>query len=67
MREGLLLVGCAEAWSSVAVALAFAWVCFRKVTTRVDCGREGLWKTVIMSLAPCCAGEVSGGLLDGLE
>lgn len=46
-------MGCEEAWSSVAVTLAFAWVCLRKVTTRVDCGREGLWKTVMMSLAPC--------------
>lgn len=42
MRSGLLLMGCEEAWSSVAVALAFAWVCLRKVTTRVDWGREDL-------------------------
>lgn len=44
------------AWSGVAFAAseAFADAVRRRFRTRVDDGREGLWKTVIMSRVLCC-------------
>jgi hypothetical protein len=47
--SNLLCLVWSVAWSSVAVALAFAAVCFNRVWARIDAGVEGWWKRVITS------------------
>lgn len=42
-----------EAWSSVAVSEAWAEDCFRRLRTREEAGRAGLWKRVITSRVLC--------------
>jgi hypothetical protein len=47
--SSLLCVVWSAAWSSVAVAVAFATVCFRSVWARIEAGVEGWWKRVMTS------------------
>lgn len=41
------------AWSSVAVSVAVAEICFSSVATLVDAGELALWNKVTMSLVLC--------------
>lgn len=47
--SSLLCVAWSEAWSSVAVAVAVADVCFRMVWARIEAGTLGWWKSVMTS------------------
>lgn len=49
------------AWSRVAFAAsdAFADAVRRRLRTRVEEGRDGLWKRVIMSRVLCCLLNIS--------
>lgn len=45
-----------DAWSSVAVSEASVEACLRRLRTRVEDEREGLWKRVITSRVLCWEG-----------
>lgn len=52
-RSMLLWEEWSLAWSSVAVSLALAETCFRRVATLVDAGELALWNKVTMSRGLC--------------
>jgi hypothetical protein len=47
--SNLLCLVWSVAWSSVAVALAFAAVCLNRVWARTEAGVEGWWNRVMTS------------------
>lgn len=47
--SNLLCLEWSPAWSWVAVSVAFAAVCFKRVWARIEAGVEGWWKRVMTS------------------
>jgi hypothetical protein len=47
--SNLLCLEWSPAWSMVAVSVAFAAVCFKRVWARIEDGEEAWWKSVMTS------------------